>query len=115
MRFAFHPSRDALSLTAVLFALSDPIRLNIVGTLAAEGDQACGVFTGPTGPRESIPKSTLTHHFKVLREAGIIRTQISGTQRLISLRRQDLDARFPGVLDAILNAANNDTPLPAAA
>ena len=96
-----HPARADLELAAVLHALSDPVRLRIVGCLAAEGDapRTCGSFDLP------VTKSTCTHHFKVLREAGVIEQRPQGTARLNVLRREDLDARFPGVLDTILRAA----------
>lgn len=92
-----HPERDALELAAVLHALSDPMRLHIVAELAADGgERTCNSFNLP------IVKSTCTHHFKVLREAGLIRQRVTGTKRVNSLRREDLDARFPGLLDAVL-------------
>jgi DNA-binding transcriptional ArsR family regulator len=100
-----HPSTDELELPAVLHALSDPQRLSIVRTLAeAEEPRRCGGFG------LSVTKSTLTHHFRVLREAGVIDQQEDGTAKLNSLRRADLDRRFPGLLDAVLAAA---TPLAA--
>ena len=68
----------------------------VVRTLAEGGERACGSFGLP------VSKSTATHHFRVLREAGVIRTEARGTARVISLRRTDLDERFPGLLDAIL-------------
>ena len=94
------PARDDIALAAVLHALSDPVRLRIVAVLAASGDEpACGAFRLP------VTKSTCTHHFKVLREAGVIRQRQQGTARLNTLRRDDLDARFPGLLDSVLRAA----------
>ena len=94
------PSREELDLAAVLHALSDPVRLMMVRGLAevAEG-RSCGSFDVP------VTKSTCTHHFKVLREAGVISQRQRGTARLNSLRRADLDARFPGLLDSVLRAA----------
>ena len=95
-----HPTVDELELEAVLHALSDPQRLRIVAALAADAaPRRCGGFGLP------VTKSTLTHHFRVLREAGVVRQLEEGTSRLNSLRRDDLDARFPGLLDAILAAA----------
>jgi DNA-binding transcriptional ArsR family regulator len=95
-----HPARNELELGAVLHALSDPVRLRIVGKLAkAESEYTCGSFELP------VTKSTCTHHFKVLREAGVIHQRQQGTTRLNGLRRDDLDARFPGLLDTILCAA----------
>src|SRR5918997_4930158 len=93
-----HPARAEIELAAVLHALSDPVRLRIVSGLAAAEDRSCGSFDLP------VTKSTCTHHFKVLREAGVIQQRQVGTSRLNSLRREDLDARFPGLLDTILAA-----------
>jgi DNA-binding transcriptional ArsR family regulator len=92
------PARDDIELVEVLEAVADPVRLEILGALAGE-ERACGSFPLP------VNDSTRSHHFKVLREAGITRTRVVGTQRLVSLRRDDLDARFPGLLDAVLAAA----------
>jgi DNA-binding transcriptional ArsR family regulator len=94
-----HPRRDELELAAVLHALSDPVRLRIVAGLAREGGRTCGSFALP------VTKSTCTHHFRVLREAGVIAQRSAGTARINTLRRDDLDARFPGVLDTIIEAA----------
>ena len=95
-----HPDRDELRIADVLHALSDPQRLAIVAKLACDCEpRRCGAFD------LDITKSTLTHHFRVLREAGVIRQQEEGTARLNSLRREDLQVRFPGLLDAVLSAA----------
>jgi DNA-binding transcriptional ArsR family regulator len=93
-----HPARDEIELAAVLHALSDPMRLRIVAGLAAEDKRTCKSFDLP------VTKSTCTHHFRVLREAGVIRQRLEGTTRLNSLRREDLDERFPGLLDSVLRA-----------
>lgn len=92
----FEPETDDLDLTAVLQALGDPVRLSIVRALAAEQERTCGSFDLAVG------KATRSHHFRVLREAGVTRTRVAGTHRHVSLRRADLDARFPGLLDAVL-------------
>jgi DNA-binding transcriptional ArsR family regulator len=92
----FHPALDQLELAAVLHALSDPVRLRIVAGLARGDERTCGSFELP------VTKSTCTHHFKVLREAGVIRQRAAGTARFNTLRRDDLEARFPGLLDAVL-------------
>ena len=85
----------------MLHALSDPVRLRIVAALAVAGEEpSCGSFDLP------VTKSTCTHHFKVLREAGVIQQRQRGTARLNSLRREDLDARFPGLLASVLQAAS---------
>jgi DNA-binding transcriptional ArsR family regulator len=95
-----HPKTDELDLSAVLHALSDPIRLKIVAALAGDSELTCASFDVP------VTKSTCTHHFKVLREAGVIRQRQEGTARLNTLRREDLDARFPGLLDSILRSSS---------
>lgn len=100
VRHFFSPERDELVLADVLYALSDPTRLWIVTALAERGEQPCAA-----GGLASIPKSTLAHHFKVLRETGVVLTRAEGTQSVNTLRRDDLDARFPGLLDAVLRAA----------
>ncbi|HEY2316862.1 MAG TPA: helix-turn-helix domain-containing protein [Solirubrobacteraceae bacterium] len=97
-----HPPAEELELGAVLHALSDPVRLRIVAKLAhSEGDHTCGSFALP------VTKSTCTHHFKVLREAGVIQQRAQGTTRLNRLRREDLEARFPGLLECVLKAADH--------
>jgi DNA-binding transcriptional ArsR family regulator len=99
-----HPERTELELAAVLHALSDAMRLRIVRELAADGgERTCNSFNLP------IVKSTCTHHFKVLREAGVIHQRVVGTKRVSSLRRDDLDARFPGLLDAVLRGDRQTT------
>ncbi len=94
-----HPPVEDLDLATVLHALSDPVRLEIVAGLAGGDERACGSFD------VAVTKSTCTHHFRVLREAGLIRQRQQGTMRLNSLRRDDLEARFPGLLGTILEAA----------
>jgi DNA-binding transcriptional ArsR family regulator len=95
-----HPTTDDLEMAGVLHALSDPQRLSIVRSLAEDPTpRRCGSFD------LCVTKSTLTHHFRVLREAGVIAQREEGTARLNSLRREDLDVRFPGLLDAILAGA----------
>ena len=95
-----HPDIANVRLTEVLFALSDPIRLDIVHELA-EGPMSMA-DCGATHPH--IPKATKSNVMKVLREAGIIRNEPAGRGRVISLRREDLDGCFPGLLSAVLDA-----------
>jgi DNA-binding transcriptional ArsR family regulator len=94
------PAIEALELPRVLHALSDPVRLEIVRQLASCSEQRCGTFAAP------VSKSTLSHHLRVLREAGLTHTRPVGTQRLVSLRREGLDERFPGLLAAVLGASS---------
>ena len=92
-----HPDRDEIELAAVLHALSDPHRLEIVRRLAEDSEpRPCGTL------ELGLSKSTMTHHFRILREAGVVEQRREGTARLTSLRRDDLDARVPGLLDAVL-------------
>jgi DNA-binding transcriptional ArsR family regulator len=95
-------ARDQIQLVGVLQALSDPVRLQIVRHLAHAGEVACG--TVPV----AVSKSTISHHYKVLREAGVIQARVEGTRRFHALRREDLDARFPGLLDAVLSTGVGD-------
>ncbi|MDQ0381486.1 ArsR/SmtB family transcription factor [Amycolatopsis thermophila] len=92
------PARDELRLEVVLGALSDPLRLTIVRKLLLEReayDHPCGWFG------LDRPKSSLTHHFKALREAGILRQRQYGLERRSRVRTEDLNARFPGLLDLV--------------
>ncbi|MFE4551858.1 ArsR/SmtB family transcription factor [Streptomyces sp. NPDC056785] len=95
-----HPTRAEIRLEGVLHALSDPMRLRIVQELAADGDElSCSHFDLP------VTKSTTTHHFRVLRESGVIRQVYRGTAKMNGLRAVDLDALFPGLLGSVLAAA----------
>jgi DNA-binding transcriptional ArsR family regulator len=96
MREPHHPSRQELELSAVLHALSDPARLEIVRRLADGDEPSCGAFDF------GLSKATLSHHFRVLRESGVVLVRPEGRKRLLSLRMEDLDARFPGLMGAIL-------------
>ncbi|MDJ0316759.1 MULTISPECIES: ArsR/SmtB family transcription factor [Arthrobacter] len=95
-----HPTAEEMSLDLVLSALADPIRRTIVAQLSCgHEDQRCIAFALP------VSKSTTTHHFRVLREAGVISQHYRGTSILNNLRTADLNLRFPGLLDAVLGAA----------
>ncbi|OLF10419.1 ArsR/SmtB family transcription factor [Actinophytocola xanthii] len=94
-----HPEIDAVELDDVLHALADPTRRTIVRMLLAEGDRACGTFGLP------VAASTLSHHFRALRKAGILRQYDEGRQRMNTLRLDELDARFPGLVSTVLDAA----------
>jgi DNA-binding transcriptional ArsR family regulator len=92
-----HPEVEELRLEGVMHALSDPIRLTMVRELALRAEPcACGAIDVP------VSKSTRTHHWRVLRENGLIRQVERGTAKLTELRREDLDSRFPGLLDVVL-------------
>jgi DNA-binding transcriptional ArsR family regulator len=96
------PHVDEMTLAAVMAALSDPIRVTIVRRLAAEGERTCGTL------ELGVSKATRSHHLRVLREAGITHTRAEGTHRHVSLRREEVDARFPGLLGAVLAAAERE-------
>jgi DNA-binding transcriptional ArsR family regulator len=92
------PAREDIRLEHVMAALSDPLRLTIVQRLLLESDafdHTCGWFGFDR------PKSSLTHHFKVLREAGVTRQRQYGLERRSQVRIEDLEARFPGLLDMV--------------
>lgn len=92
------PNLDSMPLTAVLHALSDAMRLEIVRALArAQSGRPCNQCACPR-----IPKSTLAHHFKVLRQAGLIRSEESGTMLKNTLRVEEMELRFPGLLSVVL-------------
>ena len=97
MRVIPHPDLEQLHLTDVLHALSDPVRLEIVRLLGVHEELSCGRL------EVSVSKSTLTHHLRVLRDAGLTHTRSEGVQRLVSLRRDEVEARFPGLLACVLD------------
>jgi DNA-binding transcriptional ArsR family regulator len=92
------PTVDQLNLVEVLQAIGDPVRLQIVRYLAeAHGPVACHEIP------IRVSKSTGSHHLKVLREAGVVTAHVDGTRKYHTLRRDDLQARFPGLLDSLLD------------
>ncbi|WP_229006927.1 helix-turn-helix transcriptional regulator [Methylophilus sp. Leaf408] len=97
MRQIKHPSLDQVELTDIMYALSDPTRLEIVGRLASAGRKmTCGEFD------LNRPKSSMSHHFKILRAAGLVETLIEGTEHLNALRVKEIEQKFPGVLQSVL-------------
>src|ERR687886_720347 len=106
MRHLYQPDRADIELADVLYALSDPVRLQIVRELAERGETCCGGLGGP------LPKSSGSYPLQKVRGGGGRRTRGGGTQRFISLRRDDLEMRFPGLLDAVLRAAEAHVPQP---
>ena len=90
-------------MTGLLHALSDPVRLSVVNCLANNVcEKACSSFDVP------VHKSTMSHHMRVLREAGIIHIRCAGTFNYLSLRQEELEERFPGLLASILASAQRD-------
>lgn len=97
-----HPAVEDISLTRVLAALSDPLRLGIVHLLSDGQERQWGELDAP------VSKSTLSHHMKTLRAAGITRTRDEGTRCYVHLRAGDLEERFPGLLGSLLGAGRNE-------
>lgn len=97
MRTFKHPNAQDLTLERVLYALSDPVRLEIVRCLADVPEASCGELDG------GRPKSSMSHHFRVLRDAGLVQTRNVGTTHMNSLRSDVLESRFPGLLVSILS------------
>jgi DNA-binding transcriptional ArsR family regulator len=92
-----HPATSALDLATIMRTLGDPLRLDIVRLLSDGRPRGCGELSTVL----DIPASTGSYHLRLLREAGVTRTRADGTQRIISLRRDDLDERFPGLVDVL--------------
>ncbi|MFI2212813.1 ArsR/SmtB family transcription factor [Streptomyces sp. NPDC020141] len=103
MRELPQPATEAIQLVEVLRALADPVRLELVQRLAMTGEDSCNGLGGDL----DVHQTTLSHHYRVLREAGVTLTTVQGRSRLVRLRRGDLDARFPGLLDSVLNGARS--------
>lgn len=98
---AQHPDLDEVALTTVLAALSDPLRLGLVRLLSDGVERQWGELDAP------VAKSTLSHHLKVLRSSGVTRTRDEGTRCYVHLRADDLDRRFPGLLQSLLATADH--------
>ncbi|RJO79419.1 transcriptional regulator [Nocardia panacis] len=98
-----HPEVDEIALSRVLFALSEPLRLAMVHALATRGE----VDSIELGP--GLPRTTLTHHTSLLRESGVVFVRAAGRKCLIKLRTDDLDARFPGLIDTVLAGYEPDS------
>lgn len=91
-----HPDLHQIELLTVLRALADPVRLGILQHLAELGEANCTTLLN------NRPKSSMSHHFQVLRESGLLHTEIDGIQHRNRIRRKELDQRFPGLMDAVL-------------
>lgn len=103
MRQIKHPDMSQLELTDIMYALADPTRMEIVALLAKTGRKmTCGEID------LNRPKSSMSHHFKILRSAGLVETVIEGTEHMNALRLAEIEARFPGVLPAVLKAVIPD-------
>jgi DNA-binding transcriptional ArsR family regulator len=95
-----HPDTSALDLATIMRTVGEPVRLEIVRLLADGRPRLCNELSDTVG----IPSSTGSYHLKLLREAGLTRAHAQGTQRLITLRFEDLEARFPGLLGVLTRA-----------
>ncbi len=105
MRPLIHPAIEDITVEGILHALSDPVRVSIYASLAASGcSSICSNFLEISD--RSIPKSTLSQHFRALREAGLVRSERQGVEMYNSSRCKEIEQRFPGLLIAILNAHN---------
>lgn len=103
MRQIKHPTIDQVELTDIMYALADPTRLEIVTLLAKAGRKlTCGEID------LNRPKSSMSHHFKILRSAGLVETLIEGTEHMNSLRLEEIEQKYPGVLNAVINAATKE-------
>ncbi|MEW2413582.1 helix-turn-helix domain-containing protein [Streptomyces sp. NPDC046866] len=91
-----HPDADRLDLAEVLAALGHPVRLEIVRRLASGAAAYCGEVV------PDLPRSSVTHHLKTLRESGVICQRPQGRKLYLTLRREDLQRRFPGLLELVL-------------
>jgi DNA-binding transcriptional ArsR family regulator len=98
-----HPAAEDITVEGIMHALSDPMRLQIFSEIANSNCSQTCTSLSKFGDR-SIPKSTLSQHFKVLREAGLIRSERSGTELQNTARCGEIDKRFPGLLQAIVSA-----------
>ena len=92
-----HPPGSALNLATILRTVGDPVRLEIVRVLSDDEPRVCNELQDALG----LPASTCSYHLRLLREAGVTRTRAQGTLREISLRRDDLEERFPGLVDVL--------------
>lgn len=105
VRPLFHPSVDDVTVEAILHALSDPVRAAIFADIAGSNcSQNCSTFLNVSD--KAIPKSTLSQHFKALREAGLIRSERQGVEMQNISRCAEIQERFPGLIAAIVNAHN---------
>ena len=103
MRPLFHPSPEDVTLDGILHALSDPVRAAIYADIAAQDcSHNCSMFL--TVSDKAVPKSTLSQHFRALREAGLIRGERRGVEMHNISRHAEIEKRFPGLLQAIVNA-----------
>ncbi|MFD4033800.1 ArsR/SmtB family transcription factor [Streptomyces sp. NPDC058637] len=99
-----HPDEEELDLFKIMSALADPVRLGIVMTLSSRPGLACSGFY------QDVTRSALTRHFRILRETGLIRQHDVGTRRINTLRKEELDRRFPGLIDLVIREGTDHVP-----
>lgn len=102
MRPIAHPTMEEISLAGLLHALADPVRLDIVRRLCVAGCEMNCITSA--ADLAGLSKSTLSHHFRILREAGIVRSERRGVELLNKLRIEEIEGRFPGLIRSILKA-----------
>jgi DNA-binding transcriptional ArsR family regulator len=102
------PAAEDMELSRVLAALADPHRLAAVRFVARHGESWCSQVIQEAGL--PMTKPTFSHHLRILREAGIVTKRIQGAKGFMSLRKDDLDRRFPGLIDSVVNAATEPVP-----
>ena len=98
MRPFKHPQIESVTIEQIFYALSDPLRLQIVRRLLREGETTCAALD------YGRPKSSMSHHFRVLRESGLVLSRNAGTTHINSVRKEELEQRFPGIVDFILKS-----------
>jgi DNA-binding transcriptional ArsR family regulator len=103
------PAAEDLQLPRVLAALAEPNRLATVRYVARSGESCCSEVIAEAGL--AMTKSTFSHHLRILREAGVLTKRIQGTKGFTKLRKDDLDRRFPGLIDVIIDAENQELPI----
>jgi|ERR1700689_2819548 DNA-binding transcriptional ArsR family regulator len=108
MREQPEPPVEEMDLAAVMHALADPSRLRMVAALDEQPELSCSALGEKAGT--AMAKSTTTHHLGVLRDAGLITTRPEGQRKLATLRRSDLDSKFPGLLDAVIAGVTSKEP-----
>lgn len=105
MKQFIHPSKEEITLTGVIGALADPVRLRIFISMV---ERQSAVSCTQLSPCENMAKSTLSHHFRILREAGLIRTTKQGVENRNCVRQDDIEERFPGLVEKIISLAQKE-------
>ncbi|MBA2174916.1 helix-turn-helix transcriptional regulator [Halobacillus locisalis] len=104
MKIPYHPPIESIHFTKVLHALSEPNRVKIIRCLNESFENNCTAYS----LKLMLPKSTVSHHIKVLREAGLIQARIEGKEHIYSLRREEIEAKFPGLLQTVIQINEED-------